>query len=144
MINDKCDWDGLPAGFVGFVICHFREIADFAQRPVTHNQGSSLRGQKGINSAFTALLQWNKVFREPIEQMPRALHMRFMAVFIAAAVIAGWSQDWPQWRGSRRDGMLAEYSLPNTWPERLIQRWQLRENVVQQLTVAVLSPGRSR
>src|SRR5439155_26509800 len=57
--------------------------------------------------------------------MPRALHMRIMAVFIAAAVIAGWSQDWPQWRGSRRDGMLAEYSPPKTWPERLTQRWQV-------------------
>src|SRR5207247_10193033 len=57
--------------------------------------------------------------------MPRALHMRIMAVFIAAAVIAGWSQDWPQWRGSTRDGMLAEYSPPKTWPERLTQSWQV-------------------
>src|SRR5439155_19787871 len=57
--------------------------------------------------------------------MPRALHMQIMAVFITAAVVAGLSQDWPQWRGSRRDGMLAEYSPPNIWPERLIQRWRL-------------------
>src|SRR5262245_53640888 len=33
--------------------------------------------------------------------------------------------DWPQWRGPSRDGTLATYSEPKSWPEQLTKRWQI-------------------
>ena len=33
--------------------------------------------------------------------------------------------DWPQWRGPNRDGTLATFVEPRTWPERLTERWKI-------------------
>ncbi|PYR28211.1 MAG: hypothetical protein DMF92_14655, partial [Acidobacteria bacterium] len=33
--------------------------------------------------------------------------------------------DWPQWRGPNRDGTLATFVEPRTWPERLNERWKI-------------------
>jgi outer membrane protein assembly factor BamB len=33
--------------------------------------------------------------------------------------------DWPQWRGPGRDGTLASFVEPKTWPETLTQRWKI-------------------
>jgi hypothetical protein len=33
--------------------------------------------------------------------------------------------DWPQWRGPNRDGTLATFVEPKTWPERLTERWKI-------------------
>jgi len=35
------------------------------------------------------------------------------------------SQDWPQWRGPRRDGVVVGYREPKAWPETLEKRWQV-------------------
>jgi outer membrane protein assembly factor BamB len=32
--------------------------------------------------------------------------------------------DWPQWRGSARDGAADTFKLPATWPEKLTQAWK--------------------
>ena len=47
-----------------------------------------------------------------------------------AITIACWSsvviaQDWPQWRGPNRDGAIAFFSEPASWPERLVQGWRV-------------------
>ncbi len=34
------------------------------------------------------------------------------------------SQDWPQWRGPNRDGVVKEFVAPTTWPEKLKQVWK--------------------
>jgi outer membrane protein assembly factor BamB len=34
------------------------------------------------------------------------------------------AQDWPQWRGSNRDGIVVGFSEPKTWPERLVKKWE--------------------
>ena len=36
-----------------------------------------------------------------------------------------YGQDWPQWRGPNRDGAIAVFSDPASWPERLNQQWQV-------------------
>ena len=36
--------------------------------------------------------------------------------------------DWPQWRGSNRDG-AATFSIPATWPERLNQKWKVEVGI---------------
>jgi outer membrane protein assembly factor BamB len=35
------------------------------------------------------------------------------------------AQDWTQWRGPNRDGALASFTEPRTWPEKLTQRWKV-------------------
>jgi outer membrane protein assembly factor BamB len=43
------------------------------------------------------------------------------ALIISAPYIA--AQDWPQWRGPNRDGAVAQFREPATWPEALKQQW---------------------
>ena len=33
--------------------------------------------------------------------------------------------DVTQWRGSNRDGVIAGFTEPTAWPERLNQRWKI-------------------
>ncbi|MFH1321794.1 MAG: PQQ-binding-like beta-propeller repeat protein [Bacteroidota bacterium] len=34
------------------------------------------------------------------------------------------AQDWPQWRGTNRDGKVAEFEAPEKWPTELTQKWK--------------------
>ncbi len=34
------------------------------------------------------------------------------------------AQDWPQWRGSNRDGKVTGFTAPQTWPKALAQKWK--------------------
>jgi outer membrane protein assembly factor BamB len=34
------------------------------------------------------------------------------------------AQDWPQWRGPNRDGRVAGFTTPETWPEALVEKWK--------------------
>ncbi|HUQ87309.1 MAG TPA: PQQ-binding-like beta-propeller repeat protein [Vicinamibacterales bacterium] len=36
--------------------------------------------------------------------------------------------DWPQWRGTNRDGAAA-FTVPSTWPEKLNQRWKVEVGI---------------
>ena len=55
------------------------------------------------------------------------------AVAIGLWVILGWgvagAADWSQWRGSARDGRIAEDQLPRQWPEKLKRLWQVEVGV---------------
>src|SRR5215471_3763044 len=49
-----------------------------------------------------------------------------------AACLAGlltsasaWSQDWPQWRGPHRDGLVGSFAEPKAWPEKLTRKWKV-------------------
>src|SRR5437762_13998252 len=33
--------------------------------------------------------------------------------------------DWPQWRGANRDGVVAGFTEPKSWPERLTRKWKV-------------------
>jgi outer membrane protein assembly factor BamB len=35
------------------------------------------------------------------------------------------AQDWPQWRGSNRDGKASGFKAPETWPKALNQKWKM-------------------
>jgi outer membrane protein assembly factor BamB len=35
------------------------------------------------------------------------------------------STDWTQWRGPNRDGTIAGFTPPATWPDTLVQRWKI-------------------
>jgi outer membrane protein assembly factor BamB len=48
---------------------------------------------------------------------------------VTAAVVVlqlhGVAQDWPQWRGPNRDGAVAAFREPASWPEALKQHWRV-------------------
>lgn len=35
------------------------------------------------------------------------------------------AQDWPQWRGANRDGVVKDFVAPAAWPEKLKQVWKM-------------------
>ena len=35
------------------------------------------------------------------------------------------AEDWPQWRGTHRDGSLSSAAAPSVWPDRLKLRWKV-------------------
>jgi outer membrane protein assembly factor BamB len=43
----------------------------------------------------------------------------------ALLLVPARAQDWPQWRGPNRDGAMAAFSQPASWPERLARKWQV-------------------
>ncbi len=45
-----------------------------------------------------------------------------LVVISASCAVA---QDWPQWRGPDRDGKVAGFTAPQTWPSELKQKWSV-------------------
>ena len=35
------------------------------------------------------------------------------------------AQDWPQWRGPARDGVVPSFQVPESWPESLTPQWEI-------------------
>jgi outer membrane protein assembly factor BamB len=35
------------------------------------------------------------------------------------------AQDWPQWRGTARDGKVTGFNAPASWPKELTQKWKI-------------------
>ena len=62
--------------------------------------------------------------------MTRPMTRQRMRVFTAAAVMTAVAagaaaQDWPQWRGPARDGVVGAFDVPSSWPEALQRRWSI-------------------
>lgn len=51
--------------------------------------------------------------------MQRAIGALLFTVSTASA------QDWPQWRGPNRDGAVASFRAPASWPEHLREKWKI-------------------
>lgn len=47
----------------------------------------------------------------------------FFTVALASQVC--FSQDWPQWRGPNRDGVVASFTAPKAWPDKLKTIWKV-------------------
>jgi outer membrane protein assembly factor BamB len=45
--------------------------------------------------------------------------------FILGTVTALSAQDWPQWRGTNRDGKVTGFKAPDKWPASLTQKWSV-------------------
>jgi len=44
---------------------------------------------------------------------------------ILTSVTCAFAQDWPQWRGTNRDGKVAGFTAPQNWPKELTQKWKV-------------------
>ena len=54
----------------------------------------------------------------------RLLGAATLAMVTATMTSPLFGQDWPQWRGPNRDGVVMSFSEPSAWPENLTQRWK--------------------
>ncbi|HEX9724406.1 MAG TPA: PQQ-binding-like beta-propeller repeat protein [Vicinamibacteria bacterium] len=48
-----------------------------------------------------------------------------VVVGAALATAAAAAQDWPQWRGPNRDGAVASFNAPASWPGTLTELWKV-------------------
>ena len=46
-----------------------------------------------------------------------------VAVLLTAFPIG--AQDWPQWRGPARDGVVPSFQVPESWPDSLTPQWEI-------------------
>jgi len=62
-----------------------------------------------------------------IGAMPIKTRHRFAWTVVAAVLLAGAAaaQDWPQWRGPNRDGVITSFREPAAWPKTLTKRWNV-------------------
>ena len=58
-----------------------------------------------------------------------------VAVALANQICAG--QDWPQWRGPNRDGVVASFAAPKAWPDKLKTLWKVQVGVGHSSPVVV-------
>jgi outer membrane protein assembly factor BamB len=49
----------------------------------------------------------------------------FLALSDALGTNAAYAQDFPQWRGAKRDGVVTGFVAPSAWPEKLEQGWRI-------------------
>ena len=47
------------------------------------------------------------------------------AILAVMTVPPAWGQDWTQWRGPNRDGAVASFEEPSSWPDSLTRRWRI-------------------
>lgn len=50
------------------------------------------------------------------------LPLCFCLIIVAAR--SAQAQNWPQWRGPKRDGAVADFIAPSVWPEKLKLKWR--------------------
>jgi len=48
-----------------------------------------------------------------------------LAVLTLVGALSAFAEDWPQWRGPGRDGKVTGFSVPQTWPPALTQKWRV-------------------
>ncbi len=54
-------------------------------------------------------------------------HFIVAALFVQFLISTpeSFSQDWSQWRGANRDGVISTSDIPETWPDKLQRIWQI-------------------
>ncbi|MHC4439378.1 MAG: hypothetical protein ACYS3S_18645, partial [Planctomycetota bacterium] len=55
--------------------------------------------------------------------LSRAIMLGCVILICASCVFA---QDWPQWRGAKRDGKASGFKTPAQWPDELKLRWKIK------------------
>ncbi len=65
----------------------------------------------------------------------------YILAVLFAAVIHGTNgaqaQDWTQWRGANRDGVVTGFVTPKTWPDQLKSKWKVQVGVGHSSPVVV-------
>lgn len=64
-----------------------------------------------------------------------------LCIFVFFAVSVASAQDWTQWRGPARDGLVAAKNVPAAWPETLKRSW--RVEIGEGYSSPVVAAGRA-
>jgi outer membrane protein assembly factor BamB len=48
-----------------------------------------------------------------------------LPVVLLLNLVSAKTQEWNQWRGANRDGIVSNFSAPNVWPKTLAQKWRV-------------------
>src|SRR5262245_3338725 len=70
----------------------------------------------------------------------RVVGLSVGAAVLAAHAVSLMAQDWPQWRGPSRDGVVPSSQVPSHWPASFAPVWRLE--VGEGYASPVLSEGR--
>jgi outer membrane protein assembly factor BamB len=60
-----------------------------------------------------------------------------LCLALALASQVSFAQDWPQWRGPNRDGVLASLTAPKAWPDKLKTIWKVSVGIGHSSPVVV-------
>ena len=60
-----------------------------------------------------------------IMMIPRTMTWVAVSAGFFALAQGSFAQDWPQWRGPNRDGAVASFNAPASWPDQLTERWKV-------------------
>jgi outer membrane protein assembly factor BamB len=90
--------------------------------------------KSSLNSLRNAENLWDKMASCPTfagEKLTMTSRKTFAlslrnAVFLFILTQLALAQDWPQWRGPRRDGVVTGFTAPQSWPAQLKQRWKVQ------------------
>jgi outer membrane protein assembly factor BamB len=52
-----------------------------------------------------------------------------VALCLCFASQLSFAQDWPQWRGAHRDGLIASFTAPKVWPDKLKTIWKVQVGI---------------
>ncbi len=55
----------------------------------------------------------------------KARNLLLTFVLLVTSPQAASAQDWTEWRGPSRDGVIKGFSAPKTWPDQLKRRWKV-------------------
>ena len=72
-----------------------------------------------LDAGFSAGMEMEVIMKNTNQS--RALMVGCVILLIASCVFA---QDWPQWRGTNRDGKVSGFTAPQEWPKELTQKWK--------------------
>ena len=53
------------------------------------------------------------------------LSLKLSVIIMLIGMSAAQAQDWPQWRGTNRDGRVSGFKAPAAWPQQLNQDWKV-------------------
>jgi len=60
-----------------------------------------------------------------------------ICIAVALASQVCFTQDWPQWRGPNRDGVVASFAAPKVWPDKLKPIWKVQVGIGHSSPVVV-------
>ena len=78
-------------------------------------QSTASSTRRSLAALFTVALACYACSTPALDAPPQPAH--------EAPLLSG--PDWPQWRGPNRDGALATFTAPSSWPAHLTRRWSV-------------------
>jgi hypothetical protein len=60
-----------------------------------------------------------------MSRMGRSFYIAVIIAGLSAIAQAQGPADWTQWRGPARDGVIASFTPPASWPDTLVKRWSV-------------------